>query len=106
MKTILKSTSLLVITLLGLVACNHESLTPESEGTIGRSDIVRFGAQALLESGTKATLTTEDEAMFKSAWEGGDRIGIEYKSEKGSGTVEALWKGSAFETAITGEKSN
>lgn len=106
MKTILKTTSLLVATALGLVACNHESLTPEGEGTIGRSDIVRFGAQAQLESGTKATLTTEDEAMFKSAWEGSDRIGIEYRSEKGSGTVEALWKGSAFETQIAGEEGN
>ena len=106
MKIFLKSTSLLVATVLGLVACNHESLTPEGEGTIGRSDIVRFGAQAQLEAGTKATLTTEDEAMFKSAWEGGDRIGIEYRSEKGSGAVEALWKEDAFETKIAGEKGN
>lgn len=85
----------------GLVSCSQE-LTP-IEKPQGNLVTVNFGAEASIEPATKATLTTEDELTFKSAWEDGDIMSVKYSNgNKANGTVPATWNASsqAFEATL------
>lgn len=85
----------------GLVSCSQE-LTPV-EKPQGNLVTVNFGAEASIEPATKATLTTEDELTFKSAWENGDIMSVNYSNgNKANGTVPATWNASsqAFEATL------
>ena len=85
----------------GLVSCSQE-LTP-IEKPQGNLVTVNFGAEASIEPATKATLTTEDELTFKSAWENGDIMSVKYSNgNKANGTVPATWNASsqAFEATL------
>lgn len=80
----------------GLVSCSQE-LTPV-EKPQGNLVTVNFGAEASIISPTKATLTTEDEKLFTSAWENGDALSVEYISPKAANkTITATWTGTSFE---------
>ena len=85
----------------GLVSCSQE-LTPV-EKPQGNLVTVNFGAEASIEPATKATLTTEDELTFKSAWENGDIMSVKYSNgNEANGTVPATWNASsqAFEATL------
>ena len=85
----------------GLASCSQE-LTPV-EKPQGNLVTVNFGAEATIESATKATLTTTDELTFKSAWENGDIMSVKYSNgNKANGTVPATWNASsqAFEATL------
>lgn len=85
----------------GLVSCSQE-LTPV-EKPQGNLVTVNFGAEATIEPATKATLTTEDELTFKSAWENGDIMSVKYSNgNEANGTVPATWNASsqAFEATL------
>lgn len=85
----------------GLASCSQE-LTPV-EKPQGNLVTVNFGAEASIEPATKATLTTEDELTFKSAWENGDIMSVKYSNgNKANGTVPATWNASsqAFEATL------
>ncbi len=85
----------------GLVSCSQE-LTPV-EKPQGNLVTVNFGAEATIESATKATLTTTDELTFKSAWENGDIMSVKYSNgNEANGTVPATWNASsqAFEATL------
>lgn len=104
MKNLIKSISLLAVAAMGLSACNEQSLTPEQVGK-GEFVTVHFGANSSIEPATKATLTTEDEKTFKSAWEDGDVLSVEYSNEgatNATGKVEAKWVDatSSFDTTL------
>ena len=60
---------------------------------------MHFGAEAAIEGATKATLTTEDEKTFKSAWENGDALSVEYISPETADNkiITATWDGTSFE---------
>lgn len=81
----------------GLVSCSQE-LTPV-EKPQGNLVTVNFGAEATIESATKATLTTTDELTFKSAWENGDVLSVEYISPETTDNkiITATWNGTSFE---------
>lgn len=83
----------------GLVSCSQE-LTPV-EKPQGNLVTVNFGAEATIESATKATLTptTTDELTFKSAWENGDVLSVEYISPETADNkiITATWNGTSFE---------
>lgn len=81
----------------GLASCSQE-LTPV-EKPQGNLVTVNFGAEASIEPATKATLTTEDELTFKSAWENGDVLSVEYISPvtADNKTITATWTGTSFE---------
>lgn len=81
----------------GLVSCSQE-LTPV-EKPQGNLVTVNFGAEATIESATKATLTTTDELTFKSAWENGDALSVKYISPGATDnkTITATWTGTSFE---------
>lgn len=80
----------------GLASCSQE-LTPV-EKPQGNLVTVNFGAEASIESATKATLTTEDELTFKSAWENGDVLSVKYLSPSNDEKiVPATWTGEFFE---------
>ena len=81
----------------GLVSCSQE-LTPV-EKPQGNLVTVNFGAEASIEPATKATLTTEDELTFKSAWENGDALSVEYISPETADNkiITATWNGTSFE---------
>ena len=81
----------------GLVSCSQE-LTPV-EKPQGNLVTVNFGAEAAIESATKATLTTTDELTFKSAWENGDALSVEYISPETADNkiITATWNGTSFE---------
>lgn len=80
----------------GLVSCSQE-LTPV-EKPQGNLVTVNFGAEATIESATKATLTTTDELTFKSAWENGDVLSVKYLSPSNDEKiVPATWTGEFFE---------
>lgn len=86
----------------GLASCAHEELAP-AEKPQGRLVTVHFGAESQIAT-TKATLTTEDEKTFKSAWENGDLLSVEYSYNYGNpATTTAEWKGSNFEAQLAGE---
>lgn len=57
------------------------------------------GATAGIEGATKATLTTEDELTFTSAWENGDVLSVEYISPETADNkiITATWTGTSFE---------
>lgn len=104
MKNLIKSISLLAVAAMGLSACNEQNLTPEQVGK-GELVTVHFGANSSIESPTKATLTTEDEKTFKSAWEDGDVLSVEYSNDgatNATGKVEAKWVDttSSFDTTL------
>lgn len=85
------------------VSCSQENLATE-EKPQGGLVTVHFGAESSIAS-TKATLTTEDEATFKSAWENGDVLSVEYSIDDQDNTkdvVEATWQSSsrAFEAEL------
>lgn len=81
---------------LGLASCAKEVAPVETPKD--NLVIVHFGATAGIEGATKATLTTEDELTFTSAWENGDELSVEYISpETGDNkTVTGTWTGSGF----------
>ena len=86
----------------GLVSCSQE-LTPV-EKPQGNLVTVNFGAEASIESATKATLTTTDELTFKSAWENGDVLSVKYgydnENTTTSGVVSATWSTDHFEAQM------
>lgn len=81
----------------GLASCSQE-LTPV-EKPQGNLVTVNFGAEAAIESATKATLITTDELTFKSAWENGDALSVEYISPETADNkiITATWNGTSFE---------
>ena len=81
----------------GLVSCSQE-LTPV-EKPQGNLVTVNFGAEASITCPTKATLTTEDEKLFTSAWENGDALSVKYISPgtTDNKTITATWTGTSFE---------
>lgn len=81
----------------GLASCSQE-LTPV-EKPQGNLVTVNFGAEASITCPTKATLTTEDEKLFTSAWENGDALSVEYISPvtADNKTITATWTGTSFE---------
>ena len=86
----------------GLVSCSQE-LTPV-EKPQGNLVTVNFGAEATIESATKATLTPDEaETMFASKWENGDVLSVEYKNDNktdNSGIVSAAWTTDHFEAQM------
>lgn len=90
-----------VVAAFSLASCSQE-LAPV-EKLQGNLVTVNFGAEASIEPATKATLTTEDELTFKSAWENGDIMSVKYSNgNKANGTVPATWNASsqAFEATL------
>jgi len=84
----------------GLASCAQEELAP-AEKPQGSLVTVHFGAESQIAT-TKATLTTDDEQTFKSAWEADDRISVYYLNgadDKGN-TVKATWNGQAFSAQL------
>lgn len=82
----------------GLASCSQE-LDQQIQTPQGNLVTVNFGAEAAIEGATKATLTpNEDDTFFKSAWENGDLLSVEYISpETGENkTVTGTWTGSGF----------
>lgn len=82
----------------GLASCSQE-LGQQIQTPQGNLVTVNFGAEAAIEGATKATLTpNEDDTFFKSAWENGDVLSVEYISpETGDNkTVTGTWTGSGF----------
>lgn len=79
----------------GLASCSQE-LTPV-EKPQGNLVTVNFGAEASITCPTKATLTTEDEKLFTSAWDDGDALSVKYSNDNEtngattSGVVSATW---------------
>ena len=88
----------------GLVSCSQE-LTPV-EKPQGNLVTVNFGAEASITCPTKATLTTEDEKLFTSAWENGDVLSVKYSNDNKtagattSGVVSATWTTDHFEAKM------
>lgn len=86
----------------GLASCSQE-LTPV-EKPQGNLVTVNFGAEASIEPATKATLITEDELTFKSAWENGDALSVKYgydnENTTTSGVVSATWSTDHFEAQM------
>lgn len=82
----------------GLASCSQE-LDQQIQTPQGNLVTVNFGAEAAIEGATKATLTpNEDETFFKSAWENGDVLSVEYISPEteDNKTVTGTWTGSGF----------
>ena len=105
MKTYSKIIFAATVAALGLVSCSREELAPV-EKPQGNPMTVHFGAKSHVEV-TRATLTTEDEATFASAWEDGDVLSVYYITpDFEDATVPATWvaSSSSFEAAITGSK--
>ena len=87
----------------GLASCSQE-LTPV-EKPQGNLVTVNFGAEASITCPTKATLTTEDEKLFTSAWENGDALSVKYSFDYGaSKETTATWSAdkSCFEAQMEG----
>ena len=88
----------------GLVSCSQE-LTPV-EKPQGNLVTVNFGAEASITCPTKATLTTEDEKLFTSAWENVDVLSVKYTNDNktagatASGVVSATWTTDHFEAQM------
>lgn len=92
-----------VVAAFGLVSCSQE-LTPV-EKPQGNLVTVNFGAEASIACPTKATLTTEDEKLFTSAWENGDALSVKYSFDYGaSKETTATWSAdkSCFEAQMEG----
>lgn len=93
----------MAVAALGLSACTGEKLVPDNGNAGGKFVTVHFGAEAAIEGATKATLTTEDEKTFKSAWENGDVLSVEYSNDNtpvNKGIVPATWTADHFETKL------
>lgn len=87
--------------MFGFASCSQE-LTPV-ERPSDSFVTVRFGAESGIVS-TKATLNSDDEKTFTSAWEEGDAISVAYTSPAGQkGVVAAVRKGDAFEAELPKE---
>ena len=103
MKKFMKSFALLAVAALGLSACNDDKLVPDNGNADGKFVTVHFGAEAAIEGATKATLTTEDEKTFKSAWENGDVLSVEYSNDNtpvNKGIVPATWTADHFDATL------
>lgn len=84
---------------LGLASCAKEVAPVETPKD--NLVTVHFGATAGIEGATKATLTTEDELTFTSAWENGDEIFIQYENgETTATTTTGTWNGTKFEATM------
>lgn len=87
---------------LGLASCAKE--VAQVETPKDNLVTVHFGATAGIEGATKATLTTEDELTFTSAWENKDALSVEYSNDNGTagtkGTVSASWAADHFEAKM------
>lgn len=87
---------------LGLASCAKE--VAQVETPKDNLVTVHFGATAGIEGATKATITpNEQETLFTSAWENGDRMSVKYSNYNGAnGTVQATWNASsqAFEASL------
>ena len=99
MKKLMRTFALMVVAALGLSACNDDKLVPDNGNADGKFVTGHFGAEAAIEGATKATLTTEDEKTFKSAWENGDALSVEYISPETADNkiITATWDGTSFE---------
>lgn len=98
MKKLMRTFALMAVAALGLSACTGEKLVPDNGNADGKFVTVHFGAEAAIEGATKATLTTEDEKTFKSAWETTDVISVKYIAPSNKDAiVPATWKGEYFE---------
>ncbi len=106
MKKLMRTFALMAVAALGLSACTGEKLVPDNGNADGKFVTVHFGAEAAIEGATKATLTTEDEKTFKSAWENGDALSVKYSNDNTtagattSGVVSATWATDHFEAAL------
>jgi len=103
MKKFMKSFALLAVAALGLSACNDDKLVPDNGNADGKFVTVHFGAEASIEGATKAALTTEDEKTFKSAWENGDVLSVEYSNDNtpvNKGIVPATWTADHFDAKL------
>ena len=109
MKKLMRTFALMAVAALGLSACTGEKLVPDNGNADGKFVTVHFGAEAAIEGATKATLTTEDEKTFKSAWENGDALSVKYSFDYGA-TKEttATWSAdkSYFEAQMDGGKGD
>lgn len=88
---------------LGLASCAKEVAPVETPKD--NLVTVHFGATAGIEGATKATLTpNEQETLFTSAWENGDKLSVKYSNDNGTagtkGTVSASWSTDHFETTM------
>lgn len=89
---------------LGLASCAKEVAPVETPKD--NLVTVHFGATAGIEGATKATLTTEDELTFTSAWENGDELSVKYTNDNEtegattSGIVSASWATDHFEAKM------
>ena len=89
---------------LGLASCAKEVAPVETSKD--NLVTVHFGATAGIEGATKATLTTEDELTFTSAWENGDDLSVKYSNDNEtegattSGIVSASWATDHFEVKM------
>ena len=89
----------------GLASCSQE-LDQQIQTPQGNLVTVNFGAEAAIEGATKATLTpNEDDTFFKSAWENGDALGVQYYNDGMEGNeqvVHATWNETSysFSTAL------
>ena len=87
---------------LGLASCAKEVAPVETPKD--NLVTVHFGATAGIEGATKATLTTDDELTFTSAWENGDVLGVKYSNDNMAEeqTVHATWNETSysFSTAL------
>lgn len=86
---------------LGLASCAKEVAPVETPKD--NLVTVHFGATAGIEGATKATLTTEDELTFTSAWENEDEIFIQYENDETTATATpttGTWNGTKFEATM------
>lgn len=83
---------------LGLASCAKE--VAQVETPKDNLVTVHFGATAGIEGATKATLTTEDELTFTSAWENGDVLSVKYTNDNETGVVAASWTTDHFEATM------
>lgn len=106
MKKLMRTFALMAVAALGLSACTGEKLVPDNGNADGKFVTVHFGAEAAIEGATKATLTTADELIFKSAWENGDVLSVEYSNDNEtvdaitSGVISATWATDHFEAKL------
>lgn len=88
---------------LGLASCAKEVAPVETPKD--NLVTVHFGATAGIEGATKATLTTDDELTFTSAWENKDALSVKYSFDYGTPKeTTATWSSdkSCFEAQIGG----
>lgn len=92
---------------LGLASCAKEVAPVETPKD--NLVTVHFGATAGIEGATKATLTTEDELTFTSAWENGDELSVKYSlnfGETKETTASWLKDKSCFEAQLEGDNGD